>query len=245
MAAPTLSLTESQVQRALRTFLLGALPVGTDVIRGQVNRVPEPAADDFVVFWPLRQERLGTNVVTYSDDVLTASIAGTVLTVTSVNEVQAGPLADGTVLLDEASLIAVDTVIQEQLSGSTGGTGTYRVSKSQTLASGTVFAGTRRDLTPVQLTVQLDVHGPRSGDNSVVIAGLFRSEYGTIALADLGLELAPLYCSDPQQLPFVNAEQQYEDRWTIDASLQINPTIGTSQRFADRLSLSLVAADEL
>ena len=78
MTVPTLSLTEAQAMTALRTFLLGALPAGTEVIRGEVNRVPEPIGPNFIVMWPLRQERLETNETAYYDNVLTGSIAATV-----------------------------------------------------------------------------------------------------------------------------------------------------------------------
>lgn len=235
MPPPTLSLTESQALTALRSFLVGALPSGVDVIRGQVNRVPEPAGPNFVVFWPIRQERLSTNVVTYTDAVATASIAGTIATVT---QVISGALQGGGTLIDGSGVIAANTVISGQLSGSLGGTGTYRVSPSQTVPSETVFSGRRLDLVPTMLVVQLDVHGPASGDNVKVIEGLFRSEYGTTAFGNA--ELAPLYCETPQQVPFINAEQQYEDRWTMNACVQVNPVIGTPQQFATELEIDLV-----
>ena len=46
---------QTDVFTALRSFLLGVLPNGVEVIKGQVNRVAEPQGSDFVVFWPLRQ----------------------------------------------------------------------------------------------------------------------------------------------------------------------------------------------
>jgi len=238
LVAATISLTESQALTALRSFLIGALPSGTDVIRGQVNRVPEPAGPNFIVFWPIRQERLSTNVVTYTDAEVTASIAGTLATVT---QVISGALQSGGTLIDGSGVIAANTVISGQLSGSLGGTGTYRVAPSQTVSSETMFSGRRLDLVPTMLTVQLDVHGPASGDNVRVIEGLFRSEYGTTAL---GPEVVPLYCEVPKQVPFINAEQQYEDRWTMDASVQVNPVIGTPQQFATELEMTLVAVNE-
>lgn len=64
----TLSLTESQVCAALRSVLLGILPVGTEVVRGQDNRVPEPVGPDFVVYWPISGVRLSTNIGSYGLD---------------------------------------------------------------------------------------------------------------------------------------------------------------------------------
>src|SRR6476660_6355517 len=99
LALPTLSVTEVQGFTALRSFLLRVLPEGTEVVRGQDNRVPEPVAANFVVMTPLLQPRLGTNEVSYFDDVITGSISGTVLAVSAVGRLQL-PLAPGMLLLD-------------------------------------------------------------------------------------------------------------------------------------------------
>lgn len=72
----TISLTERQTIAALRTVLLGFLPAGTEVIRAQVNRVPEPVSPDFVVMTPTLRNRLSTNVETYIDQPLAAPPVG-------------------------------------------------------------------------------------------------------------------------------------------------------------------------
>lgn len=236
---PTLNLTEAQVFTALRTFLLGAVASGTEVFRGEVNRVPEPKGDNFIVLWPILQVRRGTNETLFQDNIIVGSIVGTVLTVTGIVR---GQLAPGEMLVDKGGLIAVGTVLGMQLSGSLGGTGTYSVSPSQALASGTLYVGVRTDLTQTELTVQLDVHGKLSGDNVKVIESLWRSEYGTAALAASGFALAPLYADDPRQVPFINAEQQIEYRWTLDLHLQVNPVVGTPQQFADEVIVKTIEA---
>lgn len=63
---------------------------------------------------------------------LTASIAGTVLTVSAVT---AGVLQPGQTLSDAGSSVLAGTLITGQLTGSQGGVGTYSVSQSQTVAS--------------------------------------------------------------------------------------------------------------
>jgi hypothetical protein len=239
----TLSLTELQCFKALRTYVLGVLPAGTEVIRAEFNRVPEPVGDNFVVLTALHQEPLATNYTVFEDNVLTGSIAGTTLTVTAIPQAES-PLAAGMLLIDKPGDIAPLTEIVTQLSGTPGGTGTYTVSASQALDSTTLYAGRRSDLTPVEWTVQIDVHGPLSGDNSRRIAGLFRSEYATDAFRAVGFDVTPLYCETPRQRPFVNAEQQYEFRWSFDARMQINPVIGTPQRFAEQLDATVVDVPE-
>lgn len=171
---PTISLSESQTMTALRSFLLGVLAPGIEVIAGQDNRVAEPAGTDFAVMTPMMRERIETNVVT---------------------------TLDGTLLA-------------------------------------TPVPGTRMDLQPIKFTVQIDVHGPQSSDNAQVITTLFRSDYGVDAFAASGFDVIPLYASDPHQTPFLNGEQQQENRWSIDTVMQCNPIVTTAQDFAATISIS-------
>lgn len=237
---PVLGFTEREANVALRSFLLGLVASGTEVVRGQVNRVPEPRGADFVVFWPLRRDRLGTNVTTYLDTEIVGSIAGAVLTVTDVIY---GELTPGLTLYGTGIGPSANTVLGSQLSGSTGGTGTYAVSPTQTLASSTIYVGERDDLAPTDMVVQVDIHGPASGDNALRLETLFRSEYGTAAFGSV--EVIPLYCDSPRQMPFLNAEQQVEERWTVDVHLQLSAAVSTPQQFADTLTPTLIEVDIL
>jgi len=176
MTAPTLSLTEDQTLTVLRTFLLGLLANGVEVVLAQDNRVPEPAGPDFITMTPLLRERLATNIVTTVDGF--------------PNDPQ-----------------------------------------------------TRSALVPEQVTVQLDVHGPASSDNVQVIASLFRSDWAADQFAASGYAVAPLYASDPRQIPFVNGEQQVEYRWTIDLVMQCNPVTTVTQDFAAQLGIGIVNVD--
>ncbi|WP_048996427.1 phage neck terminator protein [Burkholderia multivorans] len=60
----TISITESNVLTALRTFILPL--VSCEVIKGLVNRAAMPAGD-FVAMTPVMAPPLATNVSTYSD----------------------------------------------------------------------------------------------------------------------------------------------------------------------------------
>lgn len=176
MTAPTINITESQTLQALRTVLIGWLPAGVEVIKGQPNRVAEPAGSDFVVMTPILRERLGTNQATFTD--------------------------------------------------------TYP-STTQT----------RQDVQATRVTVQLDVHGPAAADNVQVISTLLRSEVATDAFEATGFDVAPLYAGDPRQAPFLNAEQQIETRWTLDAVMQTSPVVTTAQDFAGSLSVGIHNVD--
>lgn len=230
MLAPT----QSGITTALRAFLLGILP-GVEVILSQVNRVPEPKNPNFVLMTPLLRARLETNVDTYADVSFTGSIAGKVLTVT---EVAFGTIATGQTLFGPT--VAAGTTIAGLGTG-TGGVGTYNLSTSQSVASGPLASGTEAILTPTMVTVQLDCHGPASGDNAQTISALFRDAYAVQQFATSGIDLVPLYTSDPRQAAFINAEQAYEDRWTLDVMLQSNQVIsGLPQQFADQLDATLI-----
>lgn len=103
--------------------------------------------------------------------------------------------------------------------------------------------GTRADMQPTRLTVQLDVHGPNSADNTQTITTLFRSDVATDQFATSGFDVTPLYAGDPRQMPFTDAEAQNEDRWSFDAVVQVNPIVTTAQDFADQLQAQIISVD--
>jgi len=88
-------------------------------------------------------------------------------------------------------------------------------------------------LQPTRFDVQLNVHGPNSGDNVQLISTLFRDEYSTSYFDAGTTAMQALYTSDPRYMPFDNAEKQREKRWVIDLSLQINPVVTVPQQFSD------------
>jgi hypothetical protein len=90
-----------------------------------------------------------------------------------------------------------------------------------------------------QVDVQLDIHGPNSTDNAQTITTLWRDEYATRAI-DAAV-MTPLFATDGHQMPFVNGEQQYEDRWVVTVSMQMNPVISTPMDFAANLSANISA----
>ena len=94
-----------------------------------------------------------------------------------------------------------------------------------------------------QIVIQLDVHGPGSADLSQIISTLFRDEYAVEAFAASGYDVAPLFATDPKQIPFMNAEQQFEDRWVIEMNLQANPALTLPQEFAKTMSVELIEVD--
>lgn len=92
-----------------------------------------------------------------------------------------------------------------------------------------------------ELRLQLDCYGATSGDWATVLQTLLRDETGCLALAPV---CQPLYASDAHLAPLDDSEDQYEERWTIEAILQYNPVTSVPMQFADTLELTVINVDE-
>lgn len=236
----TVSPTDSDVFSVLRSFLIEALGSDFEVILGQINRVPEPSDDNFAVFWPTMRSRIETNIDAYGDVTFTASIAGTLMTVT---DVQMGTIEVGAQVFGTGLSTGTSTVITA-LVGGTGGTGTYRVTPSQTVGSQPMASGGATFMQPTQLVCQIDVHGPLSGNNAQIISTLLRDPYGVEKFAELNANVYPLLADDPRQIPFQNEQQQWEYKWVIECLLQVNQTVrGAPQQFADSYDLEVIEVE--
>jgi hypothetical protein len=176
---------------------------------------------------PILMPRLATNIETYADCDLVGSIANDMLTVTAVSW---GTILPGAPLYGALS----GSYVVHQCTGPTGGVGVYCVSPAQVLASGPLYAGTKQAMQKMEFVTQIDVHGPNSMTNVTSITTLFRDEYGCQFFTDnASFDAQPLYTSDPRQVAFVNAEEQYEDRWTVDLTMQVNSVVQTGLQFFD------------
>ena len=92
-----------------------------------------------------------------------------------------------------------------------------------------------------QWNVQLDFYGPTSSDACAIVAALIRTDYACDQLAASGMQ--PLYAGDPKQTTMINAEQQYEPRWTVEFVAQFNPIVTTPLDFASVLNAGLIDVD--
>ena len=170
MPGLTLAPAQTDIQTALRAFLIAILPAGVEVVEGEDNKVPEPASPNFVTMTVLRRPRLGTNVDA----------------------------------LDSAGLNS--TTMQ-----------------------------------PTEIAVQLDVHSSDSlvaSDNAQLISTMFRDEFA-ISFFEQFPGISPLRADDPRQVPFDNAQDQYEPRYIVEALLQANQTVTTATQSANALNIGL------
>ena len=230
--------SQSAIQTALGQAIKAVLP-GVGVVEGQDNRVSEPASSSFVVFTVMRRERLSTNLMIYADCAFTGAVSGKVLTVSSV---LFGSIVVGAPLF---ALTGATGVTIASLGTGTGGIGTYGLTGLLSLATGPLASGQVYVVEPVQVTMQLDFHAadPRTAADMVApVETLFRSELANVLFASSATGVFPLYADDPRQVPFMNSEQQYETRWTLDCAVQVNQQIAWPMQFASALSATFVPA---
>jgi hypothetical protein len=213
---------------------------GVTVIAGQQNRAPEPVNPWFVVMTPIRFNRLATNIDSSDDVKFTGSIAGNTLTVSAL--ISGAIVAGATVF---GTGVAANTVVT-----AIGSPGVYTVSPNQNAASAVMSAGSKALMQEAESTVQLDFHSPdsTSGDFAQAISTALRDEYGVNFFAGLAAPLngvVPFYADDPAQRPFINAENQYETRWVLEACFQVNQTLSVPQEYADAATITLKDVDAL
>lgn len=243
--AATISPTQSDLQKALGNFLKGALPPDVRIIAAQPNMVAEPKEPNFALMSVISFRRLRTNQTKQSDVFFAGSLAGGVLTVSSV---EFGEISAGAILF--GADVPEGTAITKQLSGTAGGTGTYSINSSLTLSGRSLSAGIVTKEIGSEVVVQLDFHseGYDSAELAQTVSTLFRDSYATTYFNALPAPLnriSPLYADDPTRRPFVNDQKNYEWRWVLDAHLQINQTISVPQQYADALNVVLIDVDTL
>lgn len=101
--------------------------------------------------------------------------------------------------------------------------------------------GTRETTRSTQVGCYVNFYGPNATDNAQVFNQLFRDLYGCDFLRSFAVQ--PLWCDDGRQMPLIDSENQFVTRWMIHALLQINPTVSTTQEFADTVAVTIVEAD--
>lgn len=224
-----------EILSAVRSVLLDLLPSGVEVIRAQSNRVPQPLSPDHCVLTPLRRERISTNIDTDIDIKLIGEIAGTTLIVESGGTLRAGYVLFGLGLAPRT--VVIEALAQDD---------TYSVDPAQTVAPGSrIYAGRHSVLQAVDIAYQCDVHGPNSDANAIAIATAWRDEALCRRMRETAgpIELQPLHADDPRQVPFINAESQWEDRWIVELHVQANIDVSLDQQFADEVIIDLLPVD--
>ncbi len=88
----------------------------------------------------------------------------------------------------------------------------------------------------VEITMQLDFYGDEAGSRARKLSTLWKNHYTTAALT----KCQPLYSKDPQRMPIVNEQSNYEDRWSVDVLLQYNPEFEHDQAYLNMPEFTLL-----
>lgn len=228
---------QTQIFTGLRTVLLGILPTGVEVVQGQANQVPEPKSPDFVVMTVIRRQRISTNLDLYQDCKFTGSVAGTVLSVQSVNF---GKLVAG------RTLFGTDAATNPQILTVSVDGSSATLSQSLTLTPRPLAAGAKILQQATDIVVQLDIHSATlstASDNAQTITTLFRDDSGVQLFKATNVPISPLHADDPRQMPFINGAGQYESRYVVEAHLQVDQAITLPHEFMDRVDADRIPAD--
>jgi hypothetical protein len=188
----------------------------------------------------IRRNRIETNIDSYVDALFTGQITGQTL---NVSNVQFGTLVVGSPIFGTG--VASGTTIAA-LDGGTGGTGNYNVSPVQSVSPSLMAGGSANLMQPTEVTYQLDVHSnvvTTAADMAQAISTAFRDGYATDFFSGINPGVSPLHADEPRQVPFLNAEEQWETRWIIEAHLQVNATLMLPQQFAGALTLGVISVE--
>ena len=90
-----------------------------------------------------------------------------------------------------------------------------------------------------QWRCQLDFYGNSGQEMAAIVGTMIRSEYASEWFRQNNMPVTPLYAGEPHQTTMINAEQQYENRWTLDFIAQFNAVIATPLDFMDSIQAAL------
>lgn len=163
---------------------------------------------------PVAADALLGDVVLFVEGVVWVAAPGDVPVVRQlVNRAAMPPAAPGFVAVGPGRMrrLSTDTRVYFDSGSPTGGTQTYTQS--------------------VEYEAAIDCYGAASNDWASALTTLLRSDYGVDNMT-VG---TPLHADDPIQLPLVDGEEQYEERWRVRLLLQYKPAAITPMQFADTI----------
>lgn len=94
-----------------------------------------------------------------------------------------------------------------------------------------------------EVTFQVNTFGAGAGDAVKQAAALWRDFYTTDWCRANAAPFSPLVAMEPRQSPFSNAENQYEDAWSVDLRMQVNYQRIIPQQFASEVVVTTIEAD--
>lgn len=92
--------------------------------------------------------------------------------------------------------------------------------------------------------IQVDLYGNSAGDRAIQLETLFRSSYGYETIKGIDDRLAPLFSTEAIQAPMINAESQWQERYTITLTLQAHITVTLNQDYFDKVNFTIEQVDK-
>ena len=138
------------------------------------------------------------------------------------------------VIQGQVNLVSMPTsgfVLMNEISQSRVSTNTHKHDSSAQTTAITV---------PTEYKIQVDFYGANAQAWSMEVQTLFRDSY---AIENMPKNIVPLYADDPIQLPLINAESQYEQRWKVAAAIQYVPIITITQQSALTVNIAIKEVD--
>ncbi|WP_392430519.1 LIC_12616 family protein [Edwardsiella piscicida] len=90
-----------------------------------------------------------------------------------------------------------------------------------------------------RVDIQVDIYGDGAGDRAVTLETVFSSGYAYDKIKAIDERVAPLYSTAAIQAPMIDAEQQWQERWTLDVSLQVHMTASFPEPYFDKAEVSV------
>ncbi|EPV5843370.1 phage neck terminator protein [Escherichia coli] len=94
-----------------------------------------------------------------------------------------------------------------------------------------------------QADIQVDIYGQGAGDRAIALETTFASSYAYEKIKAIEPRLAPLYSSPAIQAPMIDAESQWQERYTITLSLQAHITVSFPQDYFDKAEITTQQVD--
>lgn len=91
----------------------------------------------------------------------------------------------------------------------------------------------------MQWNLQFDFIGPNSQALSAIAMIPWRTPWG----CDQIIGISPLYAGDAVQSPLIGAEEQYEEKWRVEAAIEYVAIMTLAQQSAIALEIGLVSVD--
>jgi hypothetical protein len=95
-----------------------------------------------------------------------------------------------------------------------------------------------------QADIQVDIYGQGAGDRAIALETVFTSGHAYDKIKAIDLRLAPLNSTAAIQAPMIDAESQWQERYTLTLSLQAHITVSLPQDYFDDAEITTEQVDK-